>query len=189
MEADWSVEVGPGLPCIEASWEGFVDLRSSPEKIDSIEEARRHSAIREALSLLNDVDSPVFTAKCDTWTLAQKEIDPDEFAATHDTARTGFASYIDLVGRDPTRFASFEFHERRARELTTRLRAHRLRPGRVDLVVRAANLKEQDGYGITLYAAGCGANEEDACAAWQAVLGAAVAATIAGAAHPPYAGE
>lgn len=189
MEADWSVEVGPGLPCIEASWEGLVDLRSSPEKLDYIEEARRHSAIREALSLLNGTDLPVFTIKCDTWTLAQEEIDSDEFAATHDTVRAGFASYIDFVEREPARFASFELHERQVRELTTLLRALDLRQGRVDLVVRAAKWKEQGGYGITLYTAGCGADGGSAYAAWQAVLGAAVAATIAGAAHPPHAGE
>lgn len=189
MEADWSVEVGSGLPRIDASWEGFVDLRKSPEKLDSIEEARSHSAIREALSLLNGADSPVFTTKCDTWTLTHEEIDPDEFAASGETARAGFASYIDMVGRNPARFASFEFHERRVRELTTLLRALDVQQGRVDMVVRAAHLQEQDGYGITLYAAGCGADEASAQTAWRAVLASAVAATIAGAARPPHAGE
>lgn len=178
MEADWSVEVGPGLLCIEASWEGFVDLGSSPEKLASIEEARRHSAIRKALPWLNDAGSPVFTTKCDTWTLAQEEIDPDEFAATHETACAGFASYIDIVERDAARFASFEFHERRVRGLTATLRGLAMQHGRVDFVVRSAVLREQSGFGLTLYAAGCGATEADAYTAWQSVLASAVAATI-----------
>lgn len=185
MEADWSVEIGPGLPLIEASWNGFIDLRSSLEKIDSIEEARRHSAIRKALSLLNRAGSAMFTAKCDCWMLPEEDIDPDEFAASRATARMGFASYIDVVERDSSRFASFEFHERRARALTSDLRKLDLRQGRVDLVVRAAVVRSQDGFAMTLYAAGCGATEAEAYAAWQSVL----AATIAAASHPPHAGE
>lgn len=189
MEADWSVEVGPGLPRIDAAWEGFVDLRSTLAKLDSIQEARNHYAIREALLLLNGADSPVFTTKCDTWTLVQEEIDRDEFAASGDTARAGFASYIDVVARDIARFSSFESQERQARELTFGLRALDLRQGRVDIVVRAVFAKQANGYGMTLYVAGCGADDVYAYAAWSAVLGATVAATIAAAAHPPHAGE
>src|SRR5690242_15140068 len=107
MEADWSVEIGPGLPVIDAAWDGFVDLRSSPEKIHAIVEARQHPALREALLMLNGAGSPVFTTKCDCWRLPVAEIDPDEFGATREIARVGFASYIDVVERDPSRFASF----------------------------------------------------------------------------------
>jgi hypothetical protein len=185
MEADWSVEIGAGLPLIEASWNGFIDLRSTLEKVNSIEEARRHSVIRFAIELLNGADSALFTTKCDCWMLAEEDIDPDEFAAARATARTGFASYIDVVERDSSRFASFEFHELRARELTSDLHKLELRQGRVDLVVRAAVAHNQNGFAMTLYAAGCGATEAEAYAAWQAVL----AATIAAASHPPHAGE
>ena len=189
MEADWSVEIGSGLPVIDASWGGFVDLRSSPEKIDEIEEARQHPALREALLVLNSAGSPVFTTKCDCWRLPESEIDPDEFAARREMARAGFASYIDVVARDPSRFASFELHAHQVRELTSDLRRLDLRQGRVDLVLRAAAFKEQNGFGITLYAAGCGATEGSAYVAWQPLLGAAVAATIAAAAHPLRTGE
>jgi len=189
MEADWSVEIGPDLPVIDAAWDGFVDLRSSPEKTDEIEEARQHPALREALLELNSARSPLFTTKCDCWMLPEEDIDPDEFASAGATARTGFASYIDVVERDSSRFASFEFHERRARELTSDLQKLELRQGRVDLVLRAAAFNEQSGFGCTLYAAGCGATKAEAYVAWQAVLVAAVAATIAAAAHPPHAGE
>ncbi len=189
MEADWSVEIGPGLPVIEAAWDGFVDLRSSPGKIDEIEEARGYPALREALLVLNGHDSPLFTTKCDCWRLPGDEIDPDEFSATRETARAGFASYMDVVARDPSRFASFELHAHRVRELTSDLRRLDLRQGRVDLVLRTAAFNEQNGFGITLYAAGCGATEESAYLAWQAVLGAAVAATIAATAHPLRTGE
>ena len=189
MEADWSVEIGPGLPVIDVAWNGFIDLQSSPERTDEIEEARQHPAVREALLVLNSARSPLFTTKCDCWALSESEIDPDEFAATREMARVGFASYIDVVERDPFRFASFDLHEKRVRELASNLRKTDLLSGRVDVVVRAAVLKAQNGFGITLYAAGCGATEGSAYVAWQAVLGAAIAATIAAASHPPHAGE
>lgn len=188
MEADWSVEIGSGLPCINASWEGFVDLQTSPQRIDTMDEAQ-HSSLRSALLMLNAKNSPVFTTKCDTWTLDRSEIDSDEFDADPEDAHAGFASYIDILEHDAAHFASFAFHEQRVRDLTSRLRPFALRRGRVDLVVRVADWKAQSGYGFTLYAASCGADETDAYAAWQVVLAAAVAATIAAAPHPPHAGE
>jgi hypothetical protein len=188
MEADWSVEIGPSLPEINAGWDGFVDLRSSQEKLKSIEEARSQPALREALLKLNTSES-VFTTKCDCWKLDEADIDADEFAASRDAAHAGFASYIDVVDRDAARFASFELHEQRVRAITSALLKLDVRQGRVDLVVRAAVYAGQSGFAVTLYAAGCGADSGRAQAAWRAVLGAAVAATIAGAAHPPYTGE
>lgn len=182
MEADWSVEIGPSLPCIDASWDGFVDLRVTPHAIDSLPEAVQHPALREALLALNGQRSPVFTTKCDTWALDEK-IDPDEFDAAGEDAQTGFASYIDLLERDMALFRSFEFHEECARNLSSQLRQVVLSNGRVDIVLRAAVIKDQQGYGFTLYAAGCGANESAAYTAWQAVLAAAVAATIPTAVH------
>lgn len=188
MEADWSVEIGPGLSCIDASWAGFVDLRTSPHGIDTLEEARHH-ALRTALVEFNANNSPVSTSKCDTWVLAGEEIDPDEFGASVNNARVGFASYIDVQERDATQFSSFEFNEQRARYLVNHLRLLVEQHGRVDIVLRAAVTKERSGYGFTLYAAGCGADEATAYTAWQTVLAAVVAATIAPAPHSPRAGE
>ncbi len=189
MEADWSVEIGAGLPVIDVAWDGFLDLRSFPERIDGIEEARRHPALRGALLAFNSGDPTVFTTKCDCWKLEGAEIDPDEFAASRETASMGFASYIDVVDREPGRFASLALHEQRARAIASILHALNLRTGRVDLVVRAADLNERSGFGMTLYAAGCGANDAGAYAAWNAVLVSAVAATIAGTMQSPRMGE
>jgi hypothetical protein len=178
MEADWSVEIGSDLPCIDAAWDGFIDLRFSSHAIDLLPEAAGHSALYDALIALNATDSPVFTTKCDAWSMTAEEIDPDEFAASSEDALTGFASYTDLVVRDSAYFASFAFHETLVRDLTTHLREIALRRCRVDLVLRAAFIGDQIGYGITAYAAGCGPNESTAYIAWQAALAAAVAATI-----------
>lgn len=179
MEADWSVEIGSGFPEIDGAWSGFVDLRLSLSTVDSLEEARNHPALREALLRLNAEESPIFTTKCDAWPLTSGEVDPDEFAATNITSNIGFASYIDVIERDPFRFASFALQESRARAIADVLRVNDLRQSRVDLVLRQAHLRENSGFGLTLYVAGCGANISEAETAWQAALEAAVAATIA----------
>jgi hypothetical protein len=194
MEADWAAEIGPDLPCITVPWEGFLDLRNTdlrqnPSAIDGIEEAAAHPALREALIALNSPPSPLFTAKCDLWTLSQSEIDPDEFASSLEDTHHGTASYIDVLCRELTAFSSFEFHERWARRLTDLLRTRALSNGRVEIVLRPSLVDEHPGFGLTLYAAGCGASLIAAREAWQTVLSAAVAATISAVSLLPPAGE
>lgn len=182
MEADWAAEVGPDLPGIDVPWEGFLDLRpassSVPAVVQAVEEAVDHPALLEALAALNSKASPVFTTKCDVWALTSPEIDHDEFDALAEDAQCGFASYIDVLQVDAGNLASFEFHERWVRGLTRHLRAITLPNGRVEFIIRPASVDSHSGYGLTLYVAGCGADAPAAYTAWQAVLGAAVAATM-----------
>jgi len=184
VESDWSAEIGPGFPWIDATWSGFLDLRTSPHTIDSLPEPAQHPALRDALLALNAPASPLFTSRCDTWILNTDEIDPDEFSASPQAAVAAFASYIDILDRAPGRFTSFALSDQRARELTKRLRQFKINCARVDAVIRGATVKATesgtiDGYGITLYVAACGATQTATYAAWQTALKAAVAATIA----------
>lgn len=188
MEADWSVEIGPDLPCIDVLWEGFIDLRTRLTDIRAVQETQ-HFALHEALLALNSKSSPLLTSKCDVWSLASDEIDADEFDTNSENARVGFAAYIDILERDPACFASFAFHEKFCVELVSQLRRCALRQCRVECVLRAARLNEKHGYGVTLYAAGSGVDEDGAYTAWQSSLSAAVAATIAIATHAPHSGE
>jgi hypothetical protein len=178
MEADWSVEIGPELPEIHVPWEGFVDLRQTPAELQAIAEAARFPALARALMKLNSHKSSVFTAKSDVWSMTDAEIDPYEFAALPENAHCGAASYIDLLARDAASLASFEFHESRARQIAQELHGLDLSNGRVDLVIRAAVVDGREGYGITLYAAGCGTDVPGALTSWESVLTAAVLATI-----------
>lgn len=188
MEVDWAVEIGPEQPFIDAAWEGFVDLQRAPHDITRLAEAALHPALRSALLTLNAKNSAVFTTKCDAWPLEPSEIDPDEFGAAREDTAVGFAAYIDLLERLPANFASFEFHERRAKEFTFQLRALELRQARVDIVVREAFSAEGRGYGLTLYVAACGATQVGAYQAWEKAI-ARVAATIASAAQSASRGE
>ncbi len=178
MEADWAAEISPDLPCITVPWDGFIDLRDNPSAVFFIEEAAAHSALRDALLSFNSSASAFFTAKCDLWQLSQSEIDPDEFGSSIEDADHGIASYIDLLCHDLAVFSSYKFHERWARKLTSLLRSLDVNHGRVELVLRPSVVDQHTGFGLTLYAAGCGATPADAYTAWQTVLAAAVAATI-----------
>lgn len=179
MEADWDVEIGLDAPSIDVPCEGFVELRNGPAtSVLAIPEAANHPALRNALVQLNSTDSPVFTSKCDIWSLEHEEIDSDEFGARPEDARCGFASYIDVLLLDPDKFGAFEFHELLVRRIAQELQAGVLANCRVDLVVRSARVRSDSGCGLTIYVAGCGAEEAMAYAAWEAVLKAAVNATI-----------
>lgn len=178
MEADWAVEVGGGAARIEADWAGLVNLRKDAALVDRIAEAGAHRPLRAALLEMNRADSPVFTSKCDVWELAAEAIDPREFECVPEEARAGLASYIDGIARGAEMFASFEAHEAWVRRVTLALRAAPMRRGRVDLVVRAARMNGADGFGVTIYAAGCGVDSPAAEAAWGEILRAAVMATM-----------
>jgi hypothetical protein len=178
MEADWVAEIGADLPSIDVPWEGFVDLRDAPSAIEAVHEAIDHPALREALVTLNSEVSPVFTSKCDVWTLDSSTIDHDEFGSFAEDALEGFSSYIDILQIDPEKFTSFEFHEFWVRGLTRHLQGLALSNGRIEFVIRRANIDSHSGHGLTLYAAGCGADASSGYAAWRAVLRAAVIATM-----------
>lgn len=178
MEADWAAEIGPRLDRIDSGWQGFIDLRADPQAIREISEAAPGSALEIALATLNAPSSAVFTCKCDRWAVLPEELDPDEMESSRECARVGVASWIDVVARDAPLFGSFAGHETWARQTVLRLRGMPMAHGRVDLVIRAAMSREDSGFGMTLYATGCGPEAGAAEASWEAILRAAVAVTM-----------
>ncbi len=183
MEADWSVEIGPGLPEITVPWsaEGltWVDLSKVGPKLDSalqsIPAAAAEPALAHALRRLNATDSRWFTSKCDLWTSPPDDtepLDPCEFDAT-DLAPAPLhlcASYLDILPRDESLFASFRAQETFLRTLVALLRSHPQPHGRIDFILRAARIDSSSGFAFTAYASGCGATPETAHQVWQQVL-------------------
>ncbi|MGA7523537.1 MAG: hypothetical protein WBW84_13870 [Acidobacteriaceae bacterium] len=178
MEADWAVEVGGDAARIEVDWAGFLDLRRDAGLVDRIPETRNHPALSAVLLELNSPESPMFTSKCDVWKLAAGEIDPLEFDCEAGEAQEGLAGYIDVIARNSGSLRSFAEHEAWVRRAALALRRETVRRGRVDLVVRAATAGGVNGFGVTLYAAGCGMDSSAAETAWGEILRRAVMATM-----------
>jgi hypothetical protein len=207
MLVEWSVECAADDPVLVIPWadpdggSAFIDLRADLHAIDTIPEAEQHPSLMQALRALNAQRSPVFTAKCDAWPVVNEEVEHlrldlefnlglnpaadlgiDVQSAPHDGAGApalfGFASYIDLVCRERSLFASFPRHEHLLRQIT-RLAAPLDHPAAaLELVLRPAFLQTdtpQQGYAISLYVKALGETPQRAESAWAAALGSAVA--------------
>ena len=164
MEADWEVEIGSEAPVIDALWPGFIDLRSEPQRIVEIEEARQFPPLTEALLQMNKSCSPAWTSKCDLWTPDPRlqQWDADEMDATPIESVIALACYIDLLPRDASLFAGLTEAETWVRSTVRGLRETVCRCCRADLVIRRAFQADREGLGITMYITACGADLETA---------------------------
>ena len=66
MDADWSVEIGDGLPWIEAPWEGWVDLRdraTAAERMRVLAEVVAYPELAEVLLEIKTNQTKVLTSK------------------------------------------------------------------------------------------------------------------------------
>ncbi len=189
MRAAWSAECGADDPVLVVPWSGpdgtpgFVDLRENPYDLDQIPEAEQHPALLQALRALNAPRSPVFTAKCDAWTMNQEELESLhlELDLLEPEAPAGFASYLDLLWRDRPLFVSFPQQEQRLQRLAraTAPLDHPyaliecvLRPAMIDLSGEGSRF--QEGFAISLYVKACGTDTPHAYEHWAAALASAI---------------
>ena len=188
MLADWSAECSTDAPTLVVPWSDpnshahFVDLRAEPYDIAEISEAEHYPALGRALRALNATRSPFLTAKCDAWPLIaddpaqhaddleslrfQLDLDPDQ-------ARFGFASYIDLVWRERTVFASAHQQQDRLDRLIRRAQKLSLPEAALECVLRPAMLDLNgtlEGFAFTLYVTALGHDAEAASQNWSAAL-------------------
>ncbi|MDE3105211.1 MAG: hypothetical protein KGK08_08545 [Acidobacteriota bacterium] len=187
MLAEWSAACASDDPVLVVPWSSaessgysgadcrFIDLRQNPYDLDLIPEAEQHPALLHALRALNAGRSPFFTAKCDVWAL-----DEDERAALrleldlpeHETSH-GMASYIDLIARDRTTFASFHHMELLLERLCRRAESLPHPLAQLDCVLRPALLDltgPQEGFAFSLYVKALGHDEEAAHTQWAEAL-------------------
>jgi hypothetical protein len=186
MLAEWSVECSSEDAVLVVPWKdpgghsAFVDLRENPYDFDDIVEAEQYPPLMQALRALNAARSPVFTAKCDAWVL-----DADELAhqrlnldlAAEESA-SGFASYIDMVWRERSIFASLPQHEQIMRRLVRLAEPLDRSAVSLECVLRPAFVDldgPQEGYAISLYVRALGHDRQQAFAEWSAALEAVVA--------------
>jgi hypothetical protein len=172
VQADFAVELGLDDDALEFPWsseEGgvcYYDLKHHPEFLQHIGEVREVQELGDFLSVVNAPTCILETAKCDTW--ASTEINPEEeiFEATHK-----FGSYVDLLFSDRQARLSFSEHEQLATRVVQRLQQAPGVPAFVEFIIRRcyyhANGDElQDGFYITFYLFGYGADESQARERW-----------------------
>lgn len=181
MFAEWSAECSADDPVLVVPWKDpdgsahFIDLRADPYEIYAISEAEDHPALQQALRALNASRSPVFTAKCDTWTLAADVLQLLRYNLdlSEDLARTGFASYIDLLWRDRAIFAS-SHRQQQMLDRLVRLATPLPAPlSALEMVLRPALIDfgdPQEGYAVSLYIKGAGSDTAHATDEWGTAL-------------------
>lgn len=186
MLAEWTAECSEDAPTLVVPWRDsatgahFVDLREDPYEIAEIEEAERFPALGRALRSLNATRSPLITAKCDAWPMAGEEhreaLEGLALELGHDAESTlaGFASYIDILWRDRTLFASAHQQQDRLDRLVRR--AQRLPHGesRLECTLRPALYEKGagvlEGFAVTVYVFALGAEAPLALRAWELAL-------------------
>ena len=109
-----------------------------------------------ALRALNAARSPVFTAKCDAWPLDTDELDALRLGPGHPRRRgpAGFGSYIDILWRERSLFASFHLQEQMLHRLTWHAVPLEHPYAMLDCIIRPAMLDltgPQEGFAVSLY--------------------------------------
>jgi hypothetical protein len=196
MLAEWSVESSADDPVLVVPWSDpsdptgnrrFIDLRENPYDLDQLPEAELYSALMQALRALNAPRSPVFTAKCDAWSLSpakdadefeQLRLNLDIFDDASSDASHGFVSYIDILWRERSIFASFHQHEQLLHRLTRHAALLDHPYAMLDCVLRPALVDltgPQEGFALSLYIKAVGHDALSAEQNWAAALDAVVA--------------
>jgi hypothetical protein len=176
MDADFSVELGADDPSLEFPWEDaetalrHFDIRNNPEQVRFVDEAEQYRELHNFLVALNSKSSIFESAKCDVWT--DDELSPAE--DIYDGALK-FASYIDLVFTGATKQrTNFAQHERLARRIVELLGKAPEMPAQAEFFIRHCCFRDetetQDGFYVTFYLFGYGADEAEARSRWGIAL-------------------
>jgi hypothetical protein len=185
MLSEWTAECSHDAPTLIVPWSDpdsgahFVDLRANPYDIAEIPEIEHNPTLARALRSLNATRSPFLTAKCDTWSLPGTDHADTlealrlELMLPDDEALHGYSSYIDLLWRERSVFASA--HQQQDRLDRIMRRAQRLQHPEATLegVLRPALLDLNgplEGFAITLYITALGPEPEIARRRWELAL-------------------
>ena len=189
MLVEWSAECSADDPVLVIPWidpadptgnRRFIDLRENPYDLDHLPEAEQYPALMHALRALNAARSPVFTAKCDAWPLDPEELEHLRLNLdlNADDTPAGFASYIDILWRERSIFASFHQQEQLLHRLTRHSAPLDHPYAMVECVIRPALVDltgPQEGFAVSLYVKALGPDQRTAEENWASALDAIVA--------------
>jgi hypothetical protein len=158
----------------------FIDLRENPYDLDHLPEAEQYPPLMHALRALNAARSPVFTAKCDAWPLDADELDAlrMNLDVSVDEAPAGFGSYLDILWRERSLFASFHLQEQMMHRLTRHAAPLEHPYAMLDCIIRPAMIDltgPQEGFSVSLYVKALGHDAQAAEENWASALDAVVA--------------
>jgi hypothetical protein len=182
MLSEWNAECSADSPTLVVPWDDaksgahFVDLRSEPYDIADISEAELHPALGRALRSLNATRSPFLTAKCDAWTIDDPETREAlrlELLLDETDALFGFASYIDLLWRERSVFASAHQQQDRLDRIVRRAQKLLHEEAMLTCTLRPAFLDLNmplEGFSISLYVSAIGSEPEIAHRRWELAL-------------------
>jgi hypothetical protein len=188
MLSEWSAECSSDDPVLVVPWSDpsdpsgdrrFIDLRENPYDLDHLPEAEHFPPIMHALRALNATRSPVFTAKCDAWPLDYAELDRlrTELDLIVEDAPEGFGSYIDVLWRERSIFASYHQQEQMLHRLTRHAATLEHPYAMLDCVIRPAMVDltgPQEGFAVSLYVKALGHDAQTAAENWASALDAVV---------------
>ena len=193
MLSEWTAECSHDAPTLIVPWSEnpssnhshanigarFIDLRSNPYDIAEIPEAEHNPTLARALRSLNATRSPFLTAKCDTWTLSASchtdalESLRIELMLSGEDTRHGFASYIDLLWRERSVFASAHQQQDRLDRIMRRAQRLQHHEAALECVLRPAILDINgplEGFAITLYITALAPEPEIARRRWELAM-------------------
>lgn len=182
MLSEWNAECSADSPTLIVPWADaasgmhFVDLRAEPYDIAEIPEAELHPALGRALRSLNATRSPFLTAKCDAWAIEDPEAREAlrlELLIDETDALYGFASYIDLLWRDRSLFASSHQQQDRLDRIIRRAQKLLHEEAVFECILRPAFLDLNmplEGFSISLYVSAIGSEPEIAHRRWELAL-------------------
>jgi hypothetical protein len=189
MLSEWSVECSADDPVLVVPWSDpsdstgnrrFIDLRENPYDLDHLPEAEHYPPLMHALRALNAARSPVFTAKCDAWPLDAEELNGlrVNLDVLAEEATAGFGSYIDILWRERSIFASFHLQEQMLHRLTRHAAPLEHPYALLDCIIRPAMVDltgPQEGFAVSLYVKAAGHDAPSAEENWASALDAVVA--------------
>ncbi len=169
MDADFSVELGADDPTLAVPWRSpdganaYIPLRNLPERIEELSEVRQFPELAGFLRAVNA--SRLTTAKCDAWFDQLMDVNDEPYAA-----RMKCASYVDVFFHGDRERADFPTHESIVRDVTQKLRVLDDLAARVEIIVRRAYFRSEEGLYWTVYLFGYGDAPESARRSWSHAL-------------------
>lgn len=176
MQADFSVELGPGDPTLQLPWSSpdpdvqYYDLRAYPELLARIPEAAENEPLADFLAAVNSSPSLLQSAKCDAWSSWEMDAEDEVFAAA-----CKYESYVDLAPlADGPRY-SFAEIEDLGRKIARLLQRAPEIPASAEFVIRRCYYGAQpdsvrEGFYFTFYLSGYGEDEPRAREQWSIAL-------------------